>query len=237
MGRAQQDRNRRTAGKAKQGAGGTGTNPLIPRFPHFMMNWIFRTLSGQWPLISSQGDRHSGGCSSLGRPLGPSISKQPDTGFSPHFTANEHFLLIYWLLSARARSWLQTLFTPTALPAWIYFFLSLVPFPFMPAVFSGLCRSRNETMREPNLPAPPGPAPPPPSSPVCLATSPCRSPGTAASWKSDRILAGALIRKSLKDMTKEMIILLGFFHFPASFINHPYLSPNTFLFQQLKYYI
>ena len=59
----------------------------------------FRGLLGCWSLISSQGDSHlwpfdrqQAHC--------PSILEQLDAGFSTHFTASEHSLLIYWSMSA-----------------------------------------------------------------------------------------------------------------------------------------
>lgn len=59
----------------------------------------FKGLLGCWSLISSQGDSHLWPFSRQQAHC-PSILEQPDTGFSTHFTASEHSLLIYWSMSA-----------------------------------------------------------------------------------------------------------------------------------------
>lgn len=88
----------------------------------------FRGLLGCWSLISSQGDSHLW---PFGRQQAhcPSILEQLDTGFSTHFTASEHSLLIYWSMSACGGSSEETLCALTAsrmdfFPSFLFSFLS-----------------------------------------------------------------------------------------------------------------
>lgn len=78
-----------------------------------IINSEFKGLLGCWSLITSQGDSHLWPFSRQ-KAHCPSILEQPDTGFSTHFTAGEHSLLIYWSMSARGGSSEQILCALTA---------------------------------------------------------------------------------------------------------------------------
>lgn len=77
------------------------------------MDSEFKGPLGSRSLISSQGDSHLWPFSRQ-QACCPSILEQLHAGFSTHFTASEHSLLIYWSVSACGGSSEQTLCALTA---------------------------------------------------------------------------------------------------------------------------